>query len=251
MSALGAVRVLRLLAVALGKSLIGLSLIAVGIADSAYAQAQQALPSSSSPAPAPTTPSAGAPVPPPPIAPASPGIAAPDQAPRSAAELPTLVPGPTESGNIDEVTLEGKPAAVMAGTSTWDDGFTKIFNSFKTINAALAAAGVKPAGRPVTVFLTRDENDFTFAAMVPIASVPEGKAELTPDIKFGTTPAGKMVRFTHKAPYNEIDNTYEAITAYLDAKNIAVKDTLVEEYGTDPKDPDDPELQINIFVEPN
>src|SRR3712207_7035507 len=49
---------------------------------------------------------------------------------------------------------------------------------------------------------------------------PEGKTELTPEVKFGKTPEGKSFRFVHKDAYDEIDGTYETITAYLDIKEI-------------------------------
>ena len=59
--------------------------------------------------------------------------------------------------------------------------------------------------------------------MIPVASIPEGKTELTPEIKFGKTPEGKAFRFVHKDAYEEIDGTYETITAYLDAKDIVAQ----------------------------
>lgn len=166
------------------------------------------------------------------------------------AGLPTLLPGPSDAGNIDEVVLPAKPAVVLTGTSTWDDGFLTLFDGFKRIAAELSKAGIKPAGRPLTVFLETDDTDFRFEAMVPIEKAPDDRTALTSDIRFGTTPSGKAFRFTHKAAYEEIDNTYEAITAYLDAKGITVKDAFIEEYVTDPKDASDEDLGINIYVQP-
>lgn len=230
-------------------ALVGSALQAGALAVSVGASAQTAQPA----------PSAGEVAPKPPAAAPAPATPSADQQPAppaaarqpAAAGLPTLVPGPTDSGNIDEVVLPAKPVAVLSGKATWDEGFKTIFDAFKTIEAELAKAGIKPAGRPLTVFVNTDDSGFNYEAMVPIAAAPEGKTELTPTIKFGTTPSGKALRFTHRAPYDDIDNTYEAITAYLDAKDIAVKDSFIEEYGTDPKDPSDPDLQINIFVQPS
>ena len=45
-------------------------------------------------------------------------------------------------------------------------------------------------------------------------------------------------------------STYETITAYLEAKSIAVKDAFLEEYVSDLKDPGDPNLEINVYVQP-
>ena len=86
---------------------------------------------------------------------------------------------------------------------------------------------------------------------MPIATVPEGKTELTPEIKFGRTPEGKAFRFVHKDAYEEIDGTYETITAYLDTKEIVAKDAFIEEYVTrDHGFATDPNLEVNIYVQP-
>jgi effector-binding domain-containing protein len=85
---------------------------------------------------------------------------------------------------------------------------------------------------------------------VPVAQVPEGRQELTPQIKFGKTPEGKSLRFVHKDSYDEIDGTYETITAYLDAKDIVAKDAFIEEYVTELTDSTDANLEVNIYVQP-
>jgi DNA gyrase inhibitor GyrI len=86
--------------------------------------------------------------------------------------------------------------------------------------------------------------------MIPIAQIPEGKTELTPEIKFGKTPEGKALRFVHKDAYDEIDGTYETITAYLDAKDIVAKDAFIEEYVSDFTDGQDTNFEVNIYVQP-
>ena len=52
----------------------------------------------------------------------------------------------------------------------------------------------------------------------------------------------------HQGAYSDIDATYDAITAYLDEKGVDAQDSFVEEYANDVKDPDDPTLQVNIYV---
>lgn len=181
------------------------------------------------------------------------GPAGPPAAPRGPTVyqgLPTALPSPAEAGHIDEVTLPARPVAILSGRSSWDDGFKSLFDSFDVIAAELAKLGVKPTGRPITVFTSTDENGFSFEAMAPIAAAPADPAAAGGGLRFGEAPAGKAIRFTHKAPYDEIDTTYEAITAYLDAKKIAAKDAFIEEYVTDPKDTADASLQINIYVQP-
>lgn len=181
------------------------------------------------------------------------GAEGPPPAPRGPsayAGLPTLLPSPAEAGHIDEVALPKRAMAILSGRSSWDDGFKSLFDSFDAIAAELAKAGVKPAGRPLAVFVSTDENGFSFDAMAPVAAVPADASKIGGGVRFGDSPSGKAIRFTHKAPYEEIDTTYEAITAYLDSRNIAAQDAFIEEYVTDPKDPSDGSLQINIYVQP-
>jgi len=182
-------------------------------------------------------------------APAQPAMPAQPQAPAATARS-TLFPNPGDPVNVDEGVLVAKPTAVLPGTSTWDDGFTNLKAAFAKIEAELRKAGVAPAGRPLTVFVHTDDMGFRYEAMIPIAQVPEGRSELTPEIKFGKTPEGKSFRFVHKDAYDEIDGTYETITAYLDAKNIESKDAFVEEYVTDLTESSDAGLEVNIYVQP-
>ena len=151
---------------------------------------------------------------------------------------------------VDEVTVPGKPVAVLSGTSTWSEGFTSLKDGLQRIEDELRRAGLAPAGRPLAVFVETDDMGFRYDAMVPIAQLPPGQTSLTPEIRFGRTPEGKAYRFVHKGPYEEIDGTYDTITTYLDAKGIIAKDAFIEEYVTDLTAPQDDNTEINIFVQP-
>ena len=67
-------------------------------------------------------------------------------------------------------------------------------------------------------------------------------------MKIGATPVGKAMRLEHRGDYDDIDGTYEAITAYLDEKGVDAQDVFVEEYLNDVKSPEDPNLQVDIYV---
>jgi effector-binding domain-containing protein len=213
-------------------------------------------------APAPATPSAGpqaqaAPSPAPADTPA-PGAAQPapaarptaSPAPAQQAGRTTLFPNPSDPTGVEEGVLAAKPTVMLAGTSTWDEAFDNLKKAFVKIEDELKKAGIAPTGRPLTIFVDTDDNGFKYEAMVPIAVVPEGKTELTPEIKFGKTPEGKSFRFVHKDAYDEIDGTYETITAYLDIKEIVAKDAFIEEYVSDFTDSQDANFEVNIYVQP-
>lgn len=163
---------------------------------------------------------------------------------------PTLIPDAGDTSSADEVVLPEKPAVIVSGQSKWEDGLQSLRAAFARLETELGRAGIAPAGRPLAVFTQTTDDDFRFDAMMPIAR-PAGAAPTLPaDMRLGATPSGKAYRFVHKGPYDNIDSTYETITAYLDVKDVVANDAFIEEYVNDVTDPGDPALEINIFVQP-
>lgn len=183
------------------------------------------------------------PAPPAPATPTVPALAAP-------AALPTLIPSVGDMSDVDEVVLPEKPVLVLSGTAKWEGALGTLRAAFARITEELAKGGLTPAGRPISVFTQTSDDGFKFDAMVPVAAAPAASTTLPPEMRYATTPSGKAYRFVHKGPYDDIDTTYETVTAYLDAKDIVAKDAFVEEYVDDITDPGDPNLAINIFVQP-
>lgn len=174
---------------------------------------------------------------------------APSTAPTTA-QRPTLLPEAGDPVDVNEVVLPRKPVALLAGSSSWDDGLKTLQASFRQIEEALAKAGLQPAGRPLAVFTETTDDRFRFEAMIPIDRTPDPAPTLGPEMRFGFTPAGKAYRFVHKGAYDDIDQTYETITAYLDAKDVIAQDAFIEEYVNDPAGAADVNLEVNIFVQP-
>ena len=198
---------------------------------------------SAAPAEAQTTPSPTPVVTPTPSAPATP-TPSPSTIP-----TPTATPTPDSDASTGQtIELTARPAAVFEGKASRDEVYSAIMGSLATVRGELDKAGLKPAGHPLAVFLTADDNGFTYRAEIPIAAIPEGKTQLSPSVKFGQTPAGKAMKFEHRGAYDDIDATYEAITAYLDEKGVDAQDIFIEEYLNEVKTTDDPNLQVDIYV---
>ncbi|ACA18038.1 transcription activator effector binding [Methylobacterium sp. 4-46] len=200
------------------------------------------LPTTTDPGPGPRSGEAPAPPLPEKAVPPGPAPAGPRQ---------TLVPNPGDPSDVDEVMLPAKPAAILAGNAKWDAAVPTLRDAFARLEGDLAKAGVRAVGRPVAVFTRTDDDGFQFEAMLPIEQVPDPRpAGLPADLRFGSTPSGKALRFVHKGAYDEIDQTYETVTAYLDAKGIIVQDAFVEEYLTDLRSASDTGLEVNIYALP-
>ena len=148
----------------------------------------------------------------------------------------------------ETIDLTAHPAAYLDGKAGRDEVYSAIIGAIGMVRTEIGKAGLKPAGPPIAIFLEADDSGFKFRAAVPLASAPDGKTQLSDAVKIGETPAGKAMRFEHRGAYDDIDGTYEAITAYLDEKGVDAQDVFVEEYLNDIKSPEDPNLQVDIYV---
>ena len=175
----------------------------------------------------------------------------PPQIPRPPLLRAPTLPGPrrpAKRSTGENVDLPARPFAYIEGKADKDEIYSAILNSLSSVKRDMDKANLAPSGRPLAVFVESDDTGFKFHAGYPLAAAPEGKSSLSDTVKIGQTPSGKAMRFEHQGAYGDIDATYDAITAYLDDKGIDAQDTFIEEYANDVKDPDDPTLQVNIYV---
>ena len=119
-------------------------------------------------------------------------------------------------------------------------------SSFKTLKAYLDKQGLKADGQPMTIFTSTDDTGFQFEAAIPLAEPP--KSPPSGDIAVGKSPEGHALKFVHRGSYDGLDNTYEAITNYLDEKRLEAKDMFIEQYVTDPLSTDEEHLVVNVLV---
>ena len=230
--------------------------LAVVAAVASHAGLAQQAPAAPPSAPAPGAPSPAPATPPAAQAPASPAPAKPAEAPSATNPAPAAPEGanptgPPPSGEAstgETVDLPARPFAYTEGKADKDEIYSAILSSLSSVKRDMDKANLAPAGRPLAVFVESDDTGFKYHAGYPLAATPEGKSSLSDAVKIGQTPSGKAMRFEHQGAYGDIDATYDAITAYLDDKGIDAQDTFVEEYANDVKDPDDPTLQVNIYV---
>ncbi|MCK1450766.1 GyrI-like domain-containing protein [Bradyrhizobium sp. 35] len=175
-----------------------------------------------------------------PAASASPSPATP---PPAAAATPAPVQTADPFGQ--ETTLESKKVLMVKGTANWDSAFDTLIDAFKALNTLLDKQGIKHAGNSMIVYTSTDDTGFTFLAEIPVEQAPKN---LPKDMSVGKSPEGKALKFVHRGSYDNMDNTYEAITNHLDDKKLEAKDTFIEEYLTDPLKTAEDKLVINVFV---
>jgi effector-binding domain-containing protein len=158
---------------------------------------------------------------------------------------PAAAPVQTADPFGEQITLEPKTVVIARGTANWDSAFDTLIESFKSLSALLDKQGIKRAGNPMIVYTATDDTGFTYLAEIPVEQDPKN---LTKDMSMGRSPDGKALKFVHRGSYDNMDNTYEAITNHLDDKKLEAKDTFVEEYITDPLKTAEDKLVINVYV---
>jgi len=142
-------------------------------------------------------------------------------------------------------SLEPKKVVVMKGTANWDGAFDTLIDSFKALTALLEKQGIKATGNAMIVYTSTDDTGFTFLAEIPVEQDPKN---LTKDMSIGKSPEGKALKFVHRGSYDNMDNTYEAITNFLDEKRLEARDLFVEFYLTDPLTTPEDNLVIEVYV---
>ncbi len=166
----------------------------------------------------------------------------------AAAQLAPPADPSTDASSPSMVELKARPTVALAGTAEWDEGMRALADAMEKLRVEMDKAGLEPAGKPFAVFVETDDKGFRFEAMVPLAALPEPAPSLQNGLRIATSPAGKTMKFEHRGSYDEIDTTYEAITAYLDEKGLEAQNLFVEEYLSLPKSSDEDGAQVDIYV---
>jgi effector-binding domain-containing protein len=198
------------------------------------------------PTPAPPAPPTPATTPTPSPAPSASPTAAPPPA-ATQATPPPASPAPVQTADPfgEQITLTPKTVIVLKGAANWDSAFDTLLESFKSLSALLDKQGIKPSGNSMIVYTSTDDAGFTYLAEIPVDQDPKN---LTKAMSMGKSPDGKALKFVHHGSYDNMDNTYEAITNHLDDKKLEAKDTFIEEYITDPLKTAEDKLVINVYV---
>jgi effector-binding domain-containing protein len=178
-------------------------------------------------------------------------LAAASAGPAAAQNVPQPgmdAPAPLKPGDAfgEPVTLPERTVIYLQGHSKWDGALDTLVEAFKTLNEYMDKHDLKAAGPAMTIYTQTDDSGFSFRAAVPIAEAPKDPPH--GDLAIGQAPSGKALKFVHRGSYDAMDETYEAITNYLDDKGMDAKDTFIEEYTGGPLKPGDDNLLVSVFV---
>jgi effector-binding domain-containing protein len=146
----------------------------------------------------------------------------------------------------EEVTLPERTIVYFSGSGKWDNAFETIVDALKTVNGYLQKQGIKPAGLPMTIYTSTDDTSFQFQAAVPVSEAPSNAP--TGDLAVGKTTGGRAFKFVHRGSYEDMDTTYDAITNFLDEKQLDAQGSFIEQYVTDPATTPQDKLVVEVYV---
>jgi effector-binding domain-containing protein len=175
---------------------------------------------------------------------ATPVLAQPTNPPRPLLDSPSPLRPDDAFG--EEVRLPERTIIFFRGRGSWDTAFETLLDAFASLKEYTDKQGIKPNGNAMTIYTQTNDAGFSFLAAVPIAEEPKDPPK--GDIAIGKTPSGRALKFTHRGSYESMDTTYEAITNYLDDKQLEAKDTFIEEYAGGPLKAGDSQLVVEVFV---
>jgi effector-binding domain-containing protein len=199
------------------------------------------------PTPAPDVSASPSPAPSATPAPAASPSPAPTASPSPSAEQTPAPSATVQTADIfgEPTTLEAKKVLIAKGNANWDSAFDTLIDSLKAMTGLLDKQGIKRSGNMMIVYTATDDTGFTYLAEIPVEQEPNN---LGKNMSVGQSPDGKALKFVHRGSYDNMDNTYEAITNHLDEKKLEAKDTFIEEYLTDPLKTAEDKLVINVYV---
>lgn len=144
-----------------------------------------------------------------------------------------------------EITLPEKTMVYLSGTGTWDQAYETLVEALRTVYDYIEKRGLKPDGDSMMIYTGADDTGFEYKAAVPVIgpfdNPPKG------DLAVGQAPTGKAYKFVHRGAYDGMENLYEAITNFLDEKNIQPGDFFIERYVTDPRNTPEDDLVIEVI----
>ncbi|PPQ39123.1 effector-binding domain-containing protein [Rhodoblastus acidophilus] len=177
--------------------------------------------------------------------PAPPPSSASTPAKPTVTEPPPAVP---TDESLKPADIAARPALVLHSSANWEDGYAKIREALEKLRASAQKAGLKPVDHAMAAFTETDDAGFKFDALLPVEAPSGAKPELINGAVLAATPAGKAIKFAHTGSYDDIDTTYDAITAYLDEKGLEATNIYLEDYRVEGKDASDQALKVDIYV---
>lgn len=117
--------------------------------------------------------------------------------------------------------------------------------TFQSVIGFIGGKQIAP-GEALSVYTTYDPETMTFRAGFSVS--PDDAAKAEGAVKAATTPAGRVLTFTHVGPYAELRNSYAKMMSYMDENGLQPAAPSWEIYVNDPATTPSDKLETKVFV---
>ena len=115
---------------------------------------------------------------------------------------------------------------------------------FGELTDFLGESGQVPIGMPLAIYHSMESGEVDLECAMPVATHMEGRGRVTA----GELPAGKAAVTTHMGPYQELSQTWDALTAWMGEQDLQPRSSPWEVYVNDPgAEPDQSKWRTDIF----
>jgi effector-binding domain-containing protein len=175
---------------------------------------------------------------------AAPSGAAPPEIPMAASADPNKGPA------IE--TVEARPVVLTRASAKASDSAAisaALGEAYQRLLNYAQANSLEISGAPLAITISHSaEGNWVFDAAMPLAETPWPKPSAADGVKVGETYAGRVIKLTHKGPYNSLGPSYERVHAFAKENNLTEKSVAWEEYVSDPGETREEDLLTNIYL---
>ncbi len=128
------------------------------------------------------------------------------------------------------VALTAQPAVVVRGKVPMGELTDFFGRAFGTTMEFLQKQGVGPSGPPFGFYPSAPGDTVEVCAGFPVAMPLEPSGE----VEMMELPGGRAATATHVGPYDTLEQTYHALTAWMADEGVAPATAMWESYVSDP-----------------
>ena len=137
-----------------------------------------------------------------------------------------------------------QPMLAIRATSAMDELSELMGSLFGEVYAHILQSGQHPAGMPFSRYHSMDGKTVDLECGMPVSSAMEGQGR----VEAGELPAGTVATVTHVGPYDNLPQSWSALTAWMGSQGLQPAGAPWEVYVTDPgAEPDQTKWRTDIF----
>ena len=146
--------------------------------------------------------------------------------------------------DITKIQLAAQPVVGIRTTVAMNEIGNVMGPLFGEVHGHIQRSGGRPAGMPLAIYHSVPTDTVDLECAIPVAAPIAGAGR----VQAGELPAGTAVTVTHIGPYDNLPQTWAALTAWMQSQKLEGAGAPWEVYVTDPgAEPDQSKWRTDIF----